>query len=97
MGEGVFIGPESSGHPAKVAYVQYLSTVVQRLSHMSRYYPEGILNSSVRPILLGVRPYTIHRVWRTICQRISGGPPAYVHQKVAYVRGKGQEAYIRLT
>jgi hypothetical protein len=54
-GEGVFIGPESSGRPAKVAYVWYLSTAVQRLSHTSRYYPEGIPKSSVRLILFGVR------------------------------------------
>jgi hypothetical protein len=57
MGEGVrgvFIGPESSGRSAKVAYVRYLSTAVQRLSRTSRYYPEGILKSSVRLVLFGV-------------------------------------------
>jgi hypothetical protein len=50
MGEGVrgFIGPESNGRSAKVAYIRYLSTAVQRLSRMSRYYREGIPKSSVR-------------------------------------------------
>jgi hypothetical protein len=42
MGEGVFKGTESSGHPAKGAYVQYYYTAVQRLSCTSRYYPKGI-------------------------------------------------------
>jgi hypothetical protein len=55
-GEGVFIGPESSRRSAKVAYVRYLSTAVQRLSSTSRYYPEGILKSSIHPVLFGVRP-----------------------------------------
>jgi hypothetical protein len=67
MGEGVFIGPESSGRPAKVAYVWYYSTVVQRLFCMSRYYPKGIPKSSIRSILLDIRLCTIHRVRRTIC------------------------------
>jgi hypothetical protein len=74
MGEGViFIGPESSRRPAKVAYVRYYYTVVQRLFRTSRYYLEGIPKSSVRPVLLGVRLCTIHRVRRTICQRMLGG------------------------
>jgi hypothetical protein len=36
-GEGVFIGPKSSERPAKVAYIRYLSTAVQRLFRTSRY------------------------------------------------------------
>jgi hypothetical protein len=60
MGEGVFIGPKSSGRPAKVAYVWYLSTTVQRLSRTSRYYPEGILKSSVRSVLFGIRSVPFH-------------------------------------
>jgi hypothetical protein len=56
MGKGVFIGPESSRRPAKVAYVRYLSTAVQRLSRTSRYYPKGIPKSSVRPVLFDVCP-----------------------------------------
>jgi hypothetical protein len=67
MGEGVFIGPESSERSAKVAYVRYYYTAVQKLSRTSRSYPEGIPKSSVRPVLLGVRLCTIHRVRRTIC------------------------------
>jgi hypothetical protein len=61
-GEGVFIGPGSGGRPAKVAYVRYLSTAVQRLSRTSRYYPEGIPKSSMRPVLLAYVRCTIHRV-----------------------------------
>jgi hypothetical protein len=69
MGEGVFIGPESSRRLAKVAYVQYLSTVVQRLSRTSRYYSEGIPKSSGRPVLMAyVRYYSIavQRLFRMI-------------------------------
>jgi hypothetical protein len=61
-GEGVFIGPESSGRPAKVAYVRYLSIAVQRLFRTSRYYSEGIPKSSVRPrkIYLSISFNTYH-------------------------------------
>jgi hypothetical protein len=62
MGEGVFIGPESNGRLVLRVYVQYYYTAVQRLSRTSRYYPEGIPKSSVRPVLLGVLSCTIHRV-----------------------------------
>jgi hypothetical protein len=57
MGEGgkrVFIRPESSGRPAKVAYVRYYYTMVQRLSRTFRYYPRGIPKSSRCSVLLGV-------------------------------------------
>jgi hypothetical protein len=50
--EGVFIGPESIGRSAKGAYVWYYYIAVQRLSCMSRYYPEDIPKSSVRLVLL---------------------------------------------
>jgi hypothetical protein len=83
MGKRVFIGPESSEHPAKEAYIQYYYIAVQRLSRTSRYYLEGIPKSSIRPILLSVHLCTINRVQHTICQRMSGGPLAYVRQKVA--------------
>jgi hypothetical protein len=71
-GEGVFIGPESSGRPAKVAYVWYLSTVVQRLSRTSRYYPAGIPKSSVRPVLFGIRP--LYYSQSTVVLSVSGRP-----------------------
>jgi hypothetical protein len=74
MGEGVFIGLESSRHPTKVVYVRYYYPAVQRLFLTSRYYPKGIPKSSVRLVLLSLRPCTIHRVQRTICPRMSGGP-----------------------
>jgi hypothetical protein len=32
-----------------LTYVRYYHTVVQRLSHIFRYYPVGIPKSSVRP------------------------------------------------
>jgi hypothetical protein len=67
MVNGVFIRPENSGRPTKVAYVWYYYTAVQRLSRMSRYYSEGIPKSSVRLVLLSVRPCTIHKVRCTIC------------------------------
>jgi hypothetical protein len=69
-GEGVFIGPESSGRPAKVAYVQYLSIAVQRLFRMSRYYSKGIPKSSVRPILFDFFYYSPS----TIVLSVSGRP-----------------------
>jgi hypothetical protein len=95
--EGVFIGPKSNRRLAKGEYIRYYYIAVQRLSRTSRYYPEGILKSSicpvllsVCPILLSVRPCTIYRVRRTIYQLMSSGPPAYISQKVAYVRTKRQ-------
>jgi hypothetical protein len=88
MGEGVFIGPESNGHSTKVAYVWYLSTVVQRLSRMSRYYPEGILKSSVRLVLFGVR--MLYYSQCTIVLSVSGHPVGdhrtSALQTMAYVR-----------
>jgi hypothetical protein len=72
MGEGVFIGPESSERLAKVAYVRYLSTAVQRLSRTSRYYPEGIPKSSVRPVLFGV--HLLYYSQSTIVLSVSGRP-----------------------
>jgi hypothetical protein len=96
-GEGVFIGPENSGRPAKVAYVRYYYTAVQRLFRTSRYYPDDILKSSVHLVLLGVRPCTILIVRYTICQRMSSGPPAYVHGKgQERTSAKGLESSIRL-
>jgi hypothetical protein len=47
---------------------------------MSRYYLEGIPKSSVRSVLLDIHLCIIHRVRHTICQHMSGGPLAYVHQ-----------------
>jgi hypothetical protein len=91
MGEEVFIGPESSERPAKVAYVRYYCIAVQRMFRKSKYCPEGIPKSSIRLVLLSVRLCTIHRVRRTICLRMSSGPLVYIHQKVAYVRNKRQE------
>jgi hypothetical protein len=81
MGERVFIWPESSRRLVLRAYVRHYFIAVQRLSCTSRYYLEDIPKSSVRPILLGVRPCTIHKVRRTIFQRMSSGPPVYVCEK----------------
>ena len=50
-GEGVFIGPKSSGRPVQGAYVWCYCTAVQWLSRTFRYYPECILKSSRRPVL----------------------------------------------
>jgi hypothetical protein len=61
-GEGVFIGPESSGRLVLRVYIQYLSTTVQSLSRTSRYYSKGIPKSSVRLVLSAYIHYTIHRV-----------------------------------
>jgi hypothetical protein len=72
MCEGVFIGPESSRRPVLRAYVQYISTVVQRLFCTSRYYPEGIPKSNVRPVLFGVRP--LYYSQSTIVLFVSGRP-----------------------
>jgi hypothetical protein len=73
-GEGVFIGPESSGHPVLMAYVRYLFTAVQRLFRTSRYYPEGIPKSSVRPVLFGIRLlyYSQSTVVLSVCGRLVG-------------------------
>ena len=77
MGEGVFIGPEGSGRPILGAYVQCYCIAVQRLSHTSRYYPKGILKSSVRLVLLAYVYYTIHKArlyYLSECT-FGGGPP----------------------
>jgi hypothetical protein len=87
-GDEIFIRPESSIRLAKVAYVRYYYTLVQGLSRTFRYYPAVNPKSSVHSILLSIRLCTIHRVRCTICQRMSGGPPAYVCQKVVYVRSR---------
>jgi hypothetical protein len=90
MGEGVFIGPESSGCPTKVAYVRYLFTAVQRLSRTSRYYPEGIPKSSGHPVLMAYVRYLSTAVQRLFCTIRyytvdSVNSAAYVRPKVAYV------------
>jgi hypothetical protein len=70
-GRALFIGPESSGRPAKGCTSGGSCSVVQRLSHTSMYYPEGtqkvayIQWSCVRPPV-------------RFAERMSGGPPAYV-------------------
>jgi hypothetical protein len=51
----VFIGPESSECSFLRVYVLYYYIVVQRLSHMSRYYPAVNPKSSVHSVLLGIR------------------------------------------
>jgi hypothetical protein len=71
-GEGLFLGLESSGRPSKVAYVRYLSTAIQRLSCTSRYDPEGILKSSVRSVLFGVR--LLYYSQSTVVVSVSGRP-----------------------
>jgi hypothetical protein len=71
-GDGVFIGSKGSGRPTKVVYVRYLSITVQRLSCTSRYYPEGISKSSVRPVLFGIRPLFYSQ--STVVLSVSGRP-----------------------
>jgi hypothetical protein len=56
MGEGIFIGPKSSEHPVLRAYVRYLSTAVQRLFRMIRYYTVDSVNSAVYIRQSGVHP-----------------------------------------
>jgi hypothetical protein len=43
----VFIRPKSSGRPVLRAYVQYLSTVVQKLFRTTRYYTVNSVNSAM--------------------------------------------------
>jgi hypothetical protein len=62
MGEGVFIGLESSRRPTKVTYVRYYFIAVQMLFRMSRYYLKGISKSSIRLVLLVYVCCTIHIV-----------------------------------
>jgi hypothetical protein len=64
-----------------LAYVRYHYTTIQRVSRTFRYYLAINPKSSIRSILLRVHLHTIHKVRRTICQRMSGGPPTYVHTK----------------
>jgi hypothetical protein len=46
--------------------------MVQRLSHTSRYYLEGIPKSSVRPILFGISP--LYYSQSTVVLSVSGHP-----------------------
>jgi hypothetical protein len=55
MGERVFIGAKSSGHPVLRAYVWYYSTVVQRLFHTTKYYLVDSMNSVMYVRYFGVR------------------------------------------
>jgi hypothetical protein len=86
----IFIGPESSRRPAKVEYVRYLSTVVQRLSRTSRYYSEGSPKNSGRPILMAYVWYhstVVQRLFRMIRYYTVDyvNSATYVRPKVAYV------------
>jgi hypothetical protein len=90
-GRALFIGPKSSGRPAKGHTSGGSCPVVQRLSRTSMYYPEGTQKvayvwwSHVRPPI-------------RFAERTSNGPPAYVHTtdnsvrppNLAYVRPKVQ-------
>jgi hypothetical protein len=68
-----------------VVYVRYLSTAVQRLSRTSRYYPEGILKSSIHPVHFGVRPlYYSHS---TVVLSISGRQVGDHHTSALQDRG----------
>jgi hypothetical protein len=86
MGEGVFIGPKSSGRQVLRAYFQCLFTVVQRLFHMIRYYTVDSVNSAmyVRPKVAYVH-CTIHivRLYYLLNCMSGRGPP--------YVRAKRQQ------
>ena len=70
-GRVVIIGPEKQWTSGQRVYIRHLYTTVQRLLHMSRYYLEGILKSSIRLEL-----------WRTFgvqfAECLSGGSPLYV-------------------
>jgi hypothetical protein len=48
-----------------------LCTLVQRVSHMSKYYPKGIPKSSICPVV----PCTSGVLF---AEHTSGGPPSYV-------------------
>jgi hypothetical protein len=56
-----------------------LCTLVQRVSHMSRYYLKGIPKSSVHPVV----PRTSGVLFT---ERTSDGPPSYVHTTDRSVR-----------
>ena len=56
MGDGVFIGPKSSGRPVLKKYVWYYSTAVQRLFRTTRYYPVSSMNSVMYVWYFGIRP-----------------------------------------
>ena len=86
-GKGVFIGPEGSEHPVLRAYVWYYSTVVQRFSHTSRYYPVGIPKSSVQPVLLAYVHCAIHRVQLYYLQSVHpvGDHCTSALHKIAYI------------
>ena len=91
----VFIGPKKQRTSSQGAYIWHLYTAVQRMLRTSRYYPEGIPKSSVRPVL-----------WRMssvrFVERTSGGPPLYVRttdntvrlSNLAYIRPKVQIALL---
>jgi hypothetical protein len=55
MGEGVFIGPKSSGRLVLMAYVWYYFTAVQRQFRMTRHYPVDSVNSAAYVRHFGVR------------------------------------------
>jgi hypothetical protein len=70
-GRALFIGPESSGRSAKGRTSSGSCPVVQRLSRMSWYYPEGTQKGAY------VR-WSHVRLPVRFAERTSGGPPAYV-------------------
>ena len=86
--EGVFIGPKSSGRSVQMAYVRYYYTAVRRLSRTSRYLLEGILKSSVRPILLAYIRCTIHIVqsYFLLVDVSVGDHRTFALQIMAYIR-----------
>jgi hypothetical protein len=71
-----------------MAYVRYLFIAVQRLSRTSRYYPEGILKSSVHSVLFGVR--LLYYSQSMVVLSVSGRPVEdhcmFALQTTAYVR-----------
>jgi hypothetical protein len=78
-GEGVFIGPKNSRRPVLRAYVQYLSTVVQRLFRTTRYCQVDSVNSAAYVHQSGVRPlYYSHSTIVLFTERTSGGGPPYI-------------------
>jgi hypothetical protein len=70
----LFIGPESSGRPAKGRTSGGSCPVVQWLSRTSRYYPEGIQKVAY------VRWSRVHLLVR-FAERTSGGPPIRPHYR----------------
>ena len=59
-------------------YVRYFCTAVQKLSHTSRYYPEGILKSGIRPVPWRMSAVLFTKYSCIFCQWTSGGGPPYV-------------------